>query len=181
MSVHHIALATRDMAATHRFYTEVMGFRLVKALCTPWPGTQAGGWAKHVFYATNDGPDAGLIAFWELHEPSVEGSFRGDISTGLGLPQWVNHLAFSVQSEEELAAKRARWVEHGLTVTEMDHDFCRSIYTMDPNGTMVEFSLTMRAFTAEEAEAAERLLHEKAPTAFDPEPAMELNELTLPQ
>ncbi|MFM2078795.1 MAG: hypothetical protein RJA49_2685, partial [Actinomycetota bacterium] len=30
MGFHHVALATHDPAATHRFYTEVMGFHLVK-------------------------------------------------------------------------------------------------------------------------------------------------------
>ena len=29
MAFHHVAIATRDLAATHRFYTEAMGFRLV--------------------------------------------------------------------------------------------------------------------------------------------------------
>ncbi|UQA55156.1 VOC family protein [Polyangium aurulentum] len=170
MSVHHIALATRDLAATHRFYTEVMGFRLVKVICAAWPGSEAGGWAKHVFYSTSDDPNTGLIAFWEVNEPSLEGNFRSDLSTGLGLPQWVNHLAFTVPTEEALAAKRARWVEHGLPVTDMDHDFCRSIYTTDPNGTMVEFCVTMRSFTAEEVQEAERLVFEKAPAEIAPEP-----------
>ena len=29
MGVHHVAYATADLDATHRFYTEVMGFSLV--------------------------------------------------------------------------------------------------------------------------------------------------------
>src|SRR2546421_509771 len=32
MAFHHVALATRDLEATHRFYTEAMGFELVKAV-----------------------------------------------------------------------------------------------------------------------------------------------------
>src|SRR2546423_1140011 len=30
VAYHHVALATRDLDATHRFYTEVMGFELAK-------------------------------------------------------------------------------------------------------------------------------------------------------
>jgi catechol 2,3-dioxygenase-like lactoylglutathione lyase family enzyme len=43
MAFHHLALATNDMAATHRFYTEAMGFELVKAVVAPTPTR---GWAK---------------------------------------------------------------------------------------------------------------------------------------
>ena len=65
-----------------------MGFELVKAVVAPTDGP--GGWAKHVFYDT--GGD-GLIAFWDLHDDRFEG-FDPRISEGLGLPTWVNHLAF---------------------------------------------------------------------------------------
>ena len=35
MGYHHIALAVTDLAATHAFYTEAMGFELVKAVVGP--------------------------------------------------------------------------------------------------------------------------------------------------
>ena len=31
MPYHHLAIATRDMKATHEFYTDAMGFELVRA------------------------------------------------------------------------------------------------------------------------------------------------------
>ena len=46
MGVHHVAYATADLDATHRFYTEIMGFSLVKTVSAPTP---QGGWAKHLF------------------------------------------------------------------------------------------------------------------------------------
>ncbi|MGZ8763011.1 MAG: VOC family protein, partial [Acidimicrobiia bacterium] len=57
MAFHHVALATRDLPATHAFYTDVMGFTLAKVEAAPTPG---GGWARHAFYDTG----AGMIAFW---------------------------------------------------------------------------------------------------------------------
>src|SRR5215468_11723354 len=45
MGFHHVAIATRDLAATHRFYTEAMGFELAKVVAGKSP---EGGWAKHV-------------------------------------------------------------------------------------------------------------------------------------
>ncbi len=79
MAFHHIALATRDLDATHRFYTDVMGFELVKAVVAPTPNPK-GGWAKHVFYDTGGN---GLIAFWDLHDESMT-DFDTAISTASG-------------------------------------------------------------------------------------------------
>ena len=42
---HHVALATHDAAATHDFYTRVMGFHLVKVVVSPTP--EGGGFSKH--------------------------------------------------------------------------------------------------------------------------------------
>ncbi len=157
MAFHHVALATKDIAATHDFYTRIMGFRLVKVVTGPTPG---GGWAKHVFYDTGRGE---MIAFWDLHDPKIGRSFRVDHAQSLGLPEWVNHFAFTASSLEELAAIRTRWQEHGLGVLEIDHEWCTSIYVTDPNGVLVEFCCTTREFTADEIAEAERLLADPAP------------------
>ena len=61
MGVSHIALAVRDIEATHRFYSEAMGFSLVKVEVVP----QNGGFARHAFYSTGSATDQ-LIAFWDL-------------------------------------------------------------------------------------------------------------------
>jgi len=143
MAFHHVALATRDLEATHGFYTGAMGFSLVKVVAAPTP---EGGWARHVFYDTGNGE---MIAFWDLHVDSLSG-FPTDLNKSLGLPAWVNHLAFDAPDLETLAACRRRWLDHDLTVMEVDHGFCTSVYTIDPNGIMVEFCCTTRDFTADE-------------------------------
>jgi catechol 2,3-dioxygenase-like lactoylglutathione lyase family enzyme len=137
------------MEATHHFYTEVMGFELAKVVAAPTP---VGGWAKHVFYETGS-PDGGMIAFWDLHVDSL-GDFPTDLNASIGLPTWVNHLAFDAASLDELAAHTRRWQEHGITVLELDHGFCRSIYATDPNGITVEFCCTTRPFSAAERQWA---------------------------
>ena len=38
MGVSHIAIAVKDIHATHRFYTEAMGFELVKTEIVPKEG-----------------------------------------------------------------------------------------------------------------------------------------------
>lgn len=149
MGYHHLALATRDMKAIDHFYREVMGFDLKKVEIGPTP---IGGWAKHFFYEIE--PDR-FIAFWELHgEPYDSKNFETGISKAAGLPEWVNHISFYSPTEAHLEEKRAMWLGAGYDVMEVDHNWCRSIYTRDPNGTMVEYCVTTGVFTAEDKERA---------------------------
>lgn len=160
MGFHHTAFATRDLAATHEFYSEAMGFALVKIVAAP---TEGGGWAKHAFYEISKDE---YIAFWDLHDDSIPNKWSPSISTGMGLPIWVNHIAFRAASLDDLHARRRRWTDHGLTVSEVDHGFCQSIYAVDPNGILVEFCTTTRALTAADRDEARRLL-------TDPNPPLE--------
>lgn len=140
MAYHHLAIATRDMNATHEFYTNAMGFELVRAEKAQTGRTA---WAKHFFYDTGNGE---MMAFWEIHDDDVEPEFPTAISTGLGLPLWTNHIAFAAADEVELTAARERLLAAGHPVREIDHHWCKSIYATDPNGIMVEFCATTRAF-----------------------------------
>ena len=141
MAYHHVALATRDLAATHRFYTEAMGFTLVKAVVAPTDGP--GGWAKHVFYDT--GGD-GLIAFWDLHDERFDG-FDPRISEGLGLPAVGEPPRLRRRDLTDLEARREHWLDMGIDVVEVDHGFCVSIYATDPNGILVEWCTDTRPLT----------------------------------
>ena len=165
MGFHHVALATNDIAATHHFYTSAMGFDLVKAEIGPTP---EGGWAKHVFYETGGN---GLIAFWDLHVDKFT-DVKGAMSTDLGLPAWVNHLAFDAPSDAEMQVALDRWTGLGLDVFDITHSFCRSIYTTDPNGTLVEWCQTLREFTADEKAHAERMILATEPGEYAPEPTV---------
>ena len=171
MGFHHVALATRDTDATHRFYTEVMGFELVKVVTAANPG-EHGGYSKHFFYDTSGAvlddtsgavggsADQGMIAFWEIHDSEIGNEFPVDINAAAGLPWWVNHIAFDAPTQEALDEHRERWQRHGHKVLEVDHEFCVSIYIRDPSNNMVEFCHTTRPFSADElSQASEKVLH----------------------
>jgi catechol 2,3-dioxygenase-like lactoylglutathione lyase family enzyme len=162
MGFHHVALATRDTAATHDFYTNVMGFTLIKVVTAPTPG-EHGGWSKHFFYDTGATGDNGMIAFWEIHDSEIGDDFPVDINATAGLPWWVNHIAFDAPTLEDLHRHRERWRSYGHTVLEVDHEFCISIYVRDPNGNMVEFCHTTRSFTDEEIARSHQLLADPNP------------------
>ena len=157
MAFHHLAFATRDLAATHTFYSEAMGFPLERVSVGPCP---EGGWARHVFYDTGNGEQ---IAFWDITDNPKVGDFDPSISRGLGLPDWTNHVAFEATSLDDIAVARDRWLGEGHDVVEIDHGWCTSIYAQDPNGIMVEFCTTTRAFTAADTEEALRLLADANP------------------
>ncbi len=169
MPFHHVAVATTDLDATRTFYTQAMGFPMVKVEAAAT--LEQTGWARHVFFDTGDGQ---LFAVWDLHDDTIP-EFDPAISRGLGLPTWVNHIAFAASSLDDLAARRQRLLDHGHDVIEIDHGWCHSIYANDPNGTLVEFCCTTRQFTDADVEEAEQLVAAAAPPLGDP-PPFEIHE-----
>ena len=157
MAFHHVAVATRDMPAIDAFYRQATGVELVKVEIAPSP---EGGWAKHFFFDTGNGE---VMAFWELHMESLGEEYPVALSTDMGLPAWVNHISFHADSREDLDQKRQRWVDNGYDVLEIDHNWCISIYTLDPNGTMIEWCADTRVLDAKDRDAAERTRTEAEP------------------
>jgi catechol 2,3-dioxygenase-like lactoylglutathione lyase family enzyme len=156
MAFHHLAVSTRDAVANDVFYDRVMGFKLVKVEIGPSPD----GWAKHLFYETGGN---GMIAFWELHDRKIGDSYPTALSEGVGLPIWVNHVAFHAGDMKEIESRKQRWLDNGYDVMEIDHDWCWSIYTTDPNGTLVEWCWSTREFTDQDRREALELLRAKQP------------------
>ncbi len=129
---HHVAYACRDIDATHRFYEELLGFPLVH---TEVEELGNGGFFRHVFYDLGDGS---CIAFFDVHGVGEREGWESAISTGNGLPVWVNHVAFRA-TEERQAEVRERMTAAGVKpLMELDHGWCQSLYYLDPNGIMVE-------------------------------------------
>ena len=58
----------------------------------------------------------------------------------------------------------------------IDHGWCTSIYANDPNGIMVEFCATTRAFTADDHREAQELLAAAVPPLNKVEPPIEFFE-----
>jgi catechol 2,3-dioxygenase-like lactoylglutathione lyase family enzyme len=163
MSFHHVAIATRDLDASHRFYSEAMDFELVHVEVMPF---LEGGWARHVFYDTGNGE---MLALWDLHGGGLD-DYGTAISTGLGLPNFVNHIAFGAADLHDLDARKDRLVAQGHDVVRIDHGWCVSIYANDPSGVMVEFCTTTVGITAEQRRAALDLLSADAPVIPTDEP-----------
>jgi catechol 2,3-dioxygenase-like lactoylglutathione lyase family enzyme len=164
--IHHLAITPKDFKTSHQFYTEVMGFTLAKIVKRQAMGGAKAGWTKHVFYDTGHGS---YFVLWDLHLTDLaDQDWKAPISTGLGLPWWVNHYAFEVADLDELEAKKQRWLAAGQKVSEVVHEFITSIYTKDPDGNMVEFTCNTRPLTQEDRDEANRLLADDSP-AVEPD------------
>ena len=151
-NLNHVAYLTEDMAATHRFYTEVLGFPLVAAVRNDYdPESDSQRPSLHTFFAMSSGE---VIAFFEID--GVKRPAPGNV------PTWARHFAMNVDSRESLVAWRQRLVEHGVGVTEIvDHDGTwQSVYFMDPNKVLLEFTYQTRPLTPEDAARAQEILRE---------------------
>ncbi len=116
--LNHAVLWVRDAQASAEFYTTVLGFKVVATM-----GDQA------VFLcadgSTND-HDLGLFSVGDRPQPAAP-------SPGL------YHLAWQVNTIEDLAALRRTLIEAGSFVGESDHGASKSLYAKDPDG--IEFEV----------------------------------------
>ena len=165
--IHHLAITPKNFDVSHAFYTEVMGFKLAKIVKRQAMGGAKAGWTKHVFYEVGDGS---FFVLWDLHLTGIEKDENWDpsISVGVGLPWWINHIAFSVANLDELEEKKQHWLASGQKVSEVVHEFITSIYTKDPDGNMVEFTTDTRPLNEQDREEAYLLLADNTP-AVEPD------------
>jgi glyoxylase I family protein len=152
---HHVAFGTKDIDKTYDFYANRLGLPL--SHCESHLSGK--GWFKHFFFDIGNGEQLGFFAFENVGEKD---GYRTDISTGLGLPPWVNHVAFNMASMEDLETMKGRAEQNGVELAmEVDHGWCHSIYFVDPNGIMVEFTTdTDTAAFTQSVEEALRVLRQ---------------------
>lgn len=150
-SMHHVAFACGDLEATHRFYHDLLGLPLVN---TEVQANPDGSWMKHVFYQLEDGS---CLAFFKLHHMGEPDPLRTAVSTDLGLPVWVNHVALRVtQARAKELADRLR--AGGVPKTlDIDHGWCHSRYFTDPNGILVELCADTTGMVPDEEAALARM------------------------
>jgi catechol-2,3-dioxygenase len=119
--LNHAVLYVRDVERSVAFYSDALGFRTVMAA----PGAaflQAPG-------SSND-HDLGLFEVGSDAAPSLAG--RGAVG--------LYHLAWEVDTLEELERIAARLAELGALVGASDHSTTKALYAKDPDGLEFEVS-----------------------------------------
>ena len=135
--VHHLAISTGDMKGQLEFFCDVLGAEL-KALY--WMhGVEN---TFHGFVKLND---ASYVAF-------VQGPMTGEIAPVFGVshagsaanpsaPGTMQHVAFNVDSLDDLLALRDRIRDRGVNVFgPLDHGMCHSIYFAGPENLVLEIA-----------------------------------------
>lgn len=130
--IHHVAYRCKDAKETVAFYRDLLGMDFQLAIAeNEVPSTKEPDPYMHVFL------DAGMgnvLAFFEIPNSPEMGR---DENT----PAWVQHIAFEVESMEELLETKARLESHGIDVLgPTDHTIFKSIYFFDPNGHRIELA-----------------------------------------
>ncbi len=129
--INHLAMATKDMDGTIRFWRDLLDMRLVAGLGKPGYRTYFLQISEH-----------DLIGFFEW--PTVEPIEEKDHGYPVQGPFVFDHVSFGVTLEEDLWTLKDRLTAAGFWVSELvDHRFIRSVYTFDPNGIAIEFSWTV--------------------------------------
>lgn len=138
--IHHMAFRCRDAAQTRWFYEEVLGLPLTMAMVfDEEPGSGRKVDYMHLFFQMGDG---NFIAFFDAPDDADEMMFRPKHGFDV-------HLAFEVDTEEELKAWRRRINKAGRPCFgPINHEFIHSIYMYDPNGIQVEITIKDKRYDA---------------------------------
>jgi catechol 2,3-dioxygenase-like lactoylglutathione lyase family enzyme len=132
--INHLAIATRDIKKQIEFFTDVLGGEL-KALYwmhgvenTFHGFVELSSSCYLAFQQHPDNPAAGTLGVTHA------GTAGGQVTAGT-----MQHLAFNVETLEDLYAMRDRIRSRGIPVIgPMDHGMCQSMYFAGPEGLALE-------------------------------------------
>jgi glyoxylase I family protein len=142
--LHHHAFKSRNIEKTRAFYEDVLGLPLI------------GTFVESENVLDPDSPNY-IHTFFEMGDGSCLAFFQfpDDLVTGKGvemLDAFSHHLAIEVEGKEAVERARARFDELNIEYTMLDHGYCYSIYTRDPNGMTVELTTNVPVTAAIMAE-----------------------------
>jgi len=130
--IHHVAYRCHDARETVEWYRKHLDMEFVLAIAEDRvPSTKAPDPYMHLFMDAGNG---NILAFFEIPNSPPMGR---DPNT----PDWVQHIAFKVESEAVLVEAKTRLEAAGIPVVGItDHTIFKSIYFYDPNGHRLELA-----------------------------------------
>jgi len=113
--INHLAMATRDMDGTIRFWRDFLGMRLVAGL--------GGSKYRHYFFEISEHD---MIAFFEW--PDVEKIPKKDHGVPVKGPLAFDHVSLGVACDDDLWRLKDKFEAAGLWISEViDHGFIHSV------------------------------------------------------
>jgi len=140
LQLHHYAYRARDAEETRHFYEDILGLPLYHIIQSDHePSTGEFRPYTNFFFRLQDGS---FLAFFDLGDDEAA-------EPSPNTPLWVNHIAFRVNTEQDLENTKKRLIAHNVEVHGVaDHTIFKSIYFFDPNGIRLELT----AQTADDAQ-----------------------------
>ncbi|WP_033290632.1 VOC family protein [Amycolatopsis jejuensis] len=133
--VHHYGWTVDDQEVNRRFYEGVIGLPLIATWTEIEDIDGVERALSHTFYGLADGS---ALAFFQMADPGDQREFNTPIN-----PTPIRHLALKVEQEVQDAIRRrladAGYAEPSTFV--VNHGYCVSLYTVDPNGLQLEFTV----------------------------------------
>ena len=130
--INHLAMATNDMDRTIRYWRDLLGLRLVAGLGEPG--------YRHYFFEISEND---MLAFFEW--PDVRPVEEKDHGYPVEGPMVFDHVSLAVETEDDLWAVKDKLEAADFPVSGVvDHGFILSVYSWDPNGIPVEFSVNVK-------------------------------------
>ena len=133
--LHHTAYVSKNLEATRHFYEDIIGLPLMATWCESDELFGSERTYCHLFFGLADGS---ALAFFQFVKPEDQQQF------GPKMPETpFHHVALKVEQSVQAAIER-RLQQAGFQEPRMyvlDHGYCRSLYAVDPDGMIVEFTV----------------------------------------
>lgn len=136
--LHHITAISSDIFRTTDFYTEALGFDVIKRTVNfddpPWP---------HFYFSVGNYSPGTVMTYFGYSRTTMR---LGKLGNGL-----THHIAFAVKDDESQRKWRDRLLSKGIRVTEViDRKYFKSIYFNDPDGHILEIATAGPGFLVDE-------------------------------
>ncbi|MDG0970076.1 MAG: VOC family protein [Porticoccaceae bacterium] len=131
--IHHVAYRCNNAKQTVTFYQKLLNMDFQLAIAeNKVPSTGEPDPYMHVFL---DAGNNNVLAFFEVPNSP-------DMQPDPNTPSWVQHIAFKVDSMDDLIEAKSRVEDAGIEVIgPIDHTLFQSIYFFDPNGHRLELAV----------------------------------------
>lgn len=132
--LHHTAYVSKDLEATRHFYEDILGLPLVATWCEQEELFGKERTYCHCFFGLKDGS---ALAFFQFAYDDDQTEFGPDLA-----PSPFRHIALNVDkdTQDELERRIAAAGFQPPQTYVLEHGYCRSVYVVDPDGMIVEFT-----------------------------------------
>lgn len=132
--LHHTAYVSKDLEKTRAFYEDMLGFPLVATWCEQEELFGKERTYCHCFFGLADGS---ALAFFQFAHDDDQAEFGPELASSP-----FRHVALDVDAETQAELER-RIADAGYQLPQtyvLEHGYCRSVYVVDPDGMIVEFT-----------------------------------------